>query len=74
MDGTISVDISRPESKFNMFPSNFETGVPGISTCVFFCSLIERVTVQPGFLMGSHGFLIAPLLEEKALERREGLK
>ena len=49
-----SLDISRPESKFKVFPSNFETGDPGVSSCAFsLCSLTAGVTTQPGFTMGS---------------------
>lgn len=53
MGDAISVDISRFESKFKMFPSNSETGEPGISRCDFLCSLIEGITTQPEFTMGS---------------------
>lgn len=35
VDNVISVEISRPESKFKVLPSNFETGDPGASGCAF---------------------------------------
>lgn len=68
MDDAISVDISRPESKFRMFPSNFETEDPGVSGCAFF--LLPNWSKFTTWIY--HGFTdwLAPLLE-KALEGTE---
>lgn len=43
----LSLGISRPESKFKVFPSNSETGDPSVSSWAFFlCSLTAGVTTQ----------------------------